>query len=334
MKIKKVFVYLLVLFILTAFSPSLSFGQTTQAGNFLEISMVPENPEPLQGVKLTLKSSAYDLNRSTITWSVDDKIKGTNIGLKELNILAGKNGQKTNIKISVKTPNDGEKNLEAFFIPSLVDLIYETHSYVPPFYKGKSLNPNQGVVSVTAIPELINNQGVRIPTQNILYSWKKDGEIQESSSGVGKNTFTFNGTLPIRDAIISVNASSLDGNIYAAKQIKIASIYPKIIFYENHPLYGLMFNQAIKNTVKMTEVEFSVLAIPYFFSTGYANNPDIEYNWRMNENSLLNQEPRNAFTAKIESALSGTAGIGLKTNDVNRPFQYSSSGFVINFEKR
>jgi hypothetical protein len=54
----------------------------------------------------------------------------------------------------------------------------------------------------------------------------------------------------------------------------------------------------------------------------------------MNENSLLNQEPRNAFTAKIESALSGTAGIGLKTNDVNRPFQYSSSGFVINFEKR
>jgi hypothetical protein len=324
----------LILLFITMACPLLSLAQQTTSDSFLEISMVPENPEPLQAVKITLKSSAYDLNRSVITWYVDAKLKETNVGLKQLNIQAGKNGQKTNIKVVVKTPSSGEKVIEAFFIPSLVDLIYEANSYVPPFYQGKSLNPNQGRVSVTAIPELIDASGAKVPAQNIIYTWKKDGEVQQAASGFGKNVFVFTGTIPIKDSLISVNASNLDSSIFAAKQIKIPSVYPKIIFYENNPTYGLMLNKAITSTVKMTTDEFSVLAIPYFFSAGYADSPDLEYSWKMNDITLGNQEPRNAFTARIESVLAGVANINLNINDINRPFQHTNQDFIINFEKR
>ena len=228
----------------------------------------------------------------------------------------------------METPNDGVKEIEAFFIPSLVDLIYESLSYTPPFYKGKALNPNQGVVLVTAIPELIKDNGEKELAQNIIYSWKKDGSVEQDASGIGKNVFVF------RDVSIEVTASSLDGNIYASKKINITNISPKIIFYENSPVYGIMLNKAITNTVKMLSDEFSVIAVPYFFSVGYATTPDLTYDWSMNGNAVGNQDPKNSFTTRIDKVGAGTADIGLKISNTVRIFQFINSNYGINFSKQ
>ena len=144
MIIKKIVNYLLIIILLITASPLTSFGQTaTPDASGLQMTINPENPEPFQGVTVDLISYAYDLDRSKITWFVNDVKKETNMGLKSQTVQAGRNGQKTIIKASVATPNDGVKEIEAFFIPSLVDLIYESLAYTPPFYKGKALNPNK-----------------------------------------------------------------------------------------------------------------------------------------------------------------------------------------------
>jgi hypothetical protein len=332
--INKICGYLLIMTLLLIVSPLFSFAQTTtpDAGG-LQMTMSPENPEPLQMVKINLVSYSYDLDRSKITWSVNGVVKKTEMGLKEYNAQAGKNGQKTTIKVTVETPSDGLKEMEVFFIPSVVDLIYESLSYTPPFYKGRALNPNQGVVLVTAIPELIRTNGEKVPAQNIIYSWKKDGSVEQDASGIGKNTFVYTGSIPIRNVVIEVVASSLDGDIYASKRIEIINDAPKIIFYENSPVYGIMMNKAIKNTVNMLVEEFSVIAVPYFFSVGYSTSPDLNYVWSMNNQTVGNQEPKNSFTTRIEKAGSGTANIGLKINNLARIFQFTDNGYTINFSK-
>jgi hypothetical protein len=332
--IKKIINYLFIITILTIVSPLISFGQSMPNNSSIILSMSPENPEPLETVTVRAQSYLFDINRSKITWFVDGVMKKSDIGLRSFTTQAGKNGQKTIIKVQVETPDDGLQEMEVFFIPSLVDLVYEFISYTPPFYKGKALNPNEGVVNVTAIPELIKSTGEKIPAQNIIYNWKKDGQVQQEASGIGKNTFTYYGTVPIRDVTIEVNASSLDSEVFASKRVDITNNSPKIVFYENSPIYGLMMNRAIRKSVTMMIDEFSVLAIPYFFTVGYTTNPDLDYVWSLNGNIVGNQDPKNSFTARIEKAGFGSANIGLKINNSARIFQFTENGYNINFSKK
>ncbi len=296
--------------------------------------MKPENPAPLQTVTLTLESYTYDLDRSKITWSVDGQNKTTDLGLREFTVQAGKNGHMTTVKAQVQTQQDGTVETEISFIPSAVDLIYESQSYTPPFYKGRSLNPNQGKVLVAAIPELIKTTGEKISSKSIIYSWKKNGTIDQSASGMGKDTFTFTGSVPIRDSVVEVTASSLDGTLTASKEITITNVDPKIIFYEDSPVYGIMMNKAIKSTVKMLTDEFSIFTAPYFFSTGYANTQDLDYTWSMNGKDIDSQDPKNSFTARVDKAGSGTANISLKISNNLRIFQIATNSYSINFEKQ
>jgi len=335
MIIKKIFNYLLITTLFIVILPLISSGQSTPAGNSLAVSMVPINPEPGQNVKITLSSFSYDLDRSKITWIINGVTKKTEIGLKEFNTSAGNNGQKTTVKVSVETPTAGIQEVEAFFIPSLVDLIYEASSYTPPFYKGKSLNPSQGMVRIIAMPELIRPTGEKIPAQNVIYQWKKDGEAYQSASGLGKNTFTFSGTIPIRDVEIEVIASSLAGDIYASKKLTIVNNSPKIIFYEDNPLYGIMFNRAIGNVVHMTEDEFKVKAFPYYMGVGYTGSPDLNYNWTINNALSENLDTdKTAMIFRQESSGAGTASISLKIENLVKIFQFATNSFTLNFEKQ
>ena len=328
---KKTFNYLLLTILFVSIFPIISFGQGAPSNNFLEISLAPQNPEPRQNIIATLASPYYNLDLSKVSWSINGVVKQTGIGLRSFNFQAGKGGVAMTVKATVNTADDiQEANIA--FIPSVVDIIYESLSYTPPFYKGRALNPNQGVVIVTAIAELIKPSGEKISTTNIIYSWKRNDRAEQANSGLGKNTIVFEGSVPIRDTLIEVTASSIDGTLRASKSINISNGNPKIVFYENNALYGIMFNKAIRNTVLMLTDEFSVLAVPYYFSVGYATTPDLDYAWTMNGQTVSNQDPKNSFTTRLETPGAGSANIGLKISNNNRIFQFISGGYGINFQ--
>jgi hypothetical protein len=332
----KIHKYLFLTIITVFVFPLFSLGQTFFTGtNGLEIAINPENPEPNETVTITINSNLYDLDRSKITWYVDGKVTKTDMGLKKFSTNAGNNGKKTTIKVAIETFSGETKEIEAYFIPTFVDLIYEAVSYTPPFYKGKTLNPNQGVIVVNAIPEFVTPNGERISNNNLIYSWKKDRKTFTDSSGLGKNTFIYNGTVPIKEALIEVTVSSLDNEIYASKMIIINHDTPKIVFYEDNPIYGIMFNRAIKTGVRMITDEFKVRAIPYFTTVGYTNSPDLDFKWSLNNSSISNltDEDKNVMIFRQESEGSGSATVGLKVENNSRIFQFTENNFSLNFEK-
>jgi hypothetical protein len=185
------------------------------------------------------------------------------------------------------------------------------------------------------MPELIKISGVKIPAQDIIYSWKRNGKIDQNVSGLGKNTLFFQGTVPIRDSLVEVMASSLDNSVFASKQINITNDDPKIIFYEDSPIYGIMFNKAISGNVRMLADEFKVKVFPYFMSVGYAQSPDLSYKWSINSRISENlDEDKSAMVFRQEGIGSGLANISLKIENTLRIFQFSENNFVINFEKQ
>jgi len=332
LNIKHIYLIIITSFL---FIPLLSFGQNLQTPGLLDITINPKNPEPYQSVKANLKSFSYDLNRSQITWLLNGVVKKSGMGLTEFSFSALGSGQQTNLRVEVIAPNEGLQVISSSFIPSVVDLIYEAVSYTPPFYKGKTLNPNQGRVIVVAVPELIRPSGEKLANQNIIYSWKKDGKVEQSASGLGKNTIVFNGTVPIRDAVIEVTASSLDNTLSAYKKITIGNIKnPEIIFYENNPIYGIMMNRAISSNVKMISDEFGVLALPYFFTIKEQQSSDLEYIWSLNGKKVNNQSPINSFTARVDTSGAGSAQIRLKLNNLSRIFQFTENNYTLNFSKQ
>lgn len=300
----------------------------------LSIAIAPQNPKPGDQVTVSLQSYSLDLNRSKITWSVNGVEKRSEVGLKNYYTQAGTAGQTMTVSATIESAGGAINSKEVSFIPAGVDLLFETISYTPPFYKGKAMNINQGTVVVVAFPEMFDQNGRKFSTKELVYSWKKDNVVAPDVSGVGKNYLTFSGTVPIRDAKIDVTVSSLDQSITANGSVNIDTGSPKIVFYENSPIYGLMMNRAIKNTVQMLSDEFSLIAIPYFFSSGYAATPDLDYSWSLNGKTLQNQEPKNSFTVRQEKAGAGTANIALKISNNIRIFQFTNNSFTINFQKQ
>ena len=332
---KKIFLFTILLLVLIpiSFSTAQSIpSDTNNAGVTLAIS--PENPEPGQSFAVTVESFTYDLDRSSISWLVNGSLKKTGLGIKTFNYQAGKNGEKTDISIEITTPDNQKIISSVSFITSNIDLITEALSYTPPFYKGKALNPNQGTVLIVAIPNFYNTNKTKVSTQNIVYTWKKDGTVLGSQSGLGRNTLMINGSVPIRDINIEVSATTADNSITSSKNITVTNTSPKIIFYEDSPIYGVMFNKAITKTVNLLSDEFKVNAYPYFFNVGYTTSSNLNYTWSMNGSTIPNLDQVNSMLFRQDKKGSGSANVGLKIENTSRIFQFVEDSFNMIFQKQ
>jgi hypothetical protein len=297
------------------------------------ITISPSNPAPGEQIVVSLESYSVDLNRAKIAWFVDGQIQRTEIGLKKFYGTAGQAGVLTTVSAQVETQNGEIFEKEISFIPAGVDLLYEVVSYTPPFYKGKALNSNESTVVVSAFPEMFDLNGQKLKTQDLIYTWRKDGAVLGDRSGKGRNYLTYTGSVPVRDVEISVSASSLDQTLNASKTITIPRGNPQIVFYENSPAFGLLFNRAINKSVRLTNDEFSVVGMPYYFSAGFPASPNLDYAWTVDSQTITNQEPKNSLTFKQEGPGSGVAQVGLKISNVGRIFQFTNNSFRINYEK-
>jgi hypothetical protein len=327
--------YLLVMLVLFIISPLFCFAEISAVGDFVNLALNPPNPSPGQQIVATVNSLSINLDSAQITWYINGQEKRTEMGLKDFYVQAGTAGKVMTVGVLVKTSENTIIKKELSFIPAGVDLIFEAVSYVPPFYKGKSLSPKQGMVTVVAFPEMFDLSGKKISTNKIIYTWKKDGLTQADISGLGKNYLTFSGSIPARDVEIEVTASTPDQKITAVGAILVKNVSPKIIFYEDNPIYGVIFNRAIKNLVKMTADEFKVKSFPYFMSVGYTQSPDLDYKWSINGNSAANLEgDKSSMLFRQNNPGAGTAVISLGVNNISRIFQFTDSNFLINFEKQ
>jgi hypothetical protein len=252
----------------------------------ITISISPSFPRAGESVLLSVRSVTTDLDRSDITWYVNSAVAATGTGQKEATVELGPLGSRTDVVVVV-TAEDGESfTAERALRPAIIDLLWETDSYVPPFYKGKRLPSSAGAVRVEAIPYLQGNNGSLITSQNIIYTWRRNNVIATSVSGRGKSSAIFPAPELFGADTISVEAVSVDGSLGAQASVRIPSTDPFVVLYQDHPLFGMQYHLGLNSSATFPDTESTFAAVPYFASVISPNDVRLHYDWRVNGTSI------------------------------------------------
>lgn len=296
--------------------------------NELNVELSPEYPGPNQEVRASLTMYTEDLDAATISWYQDGKLLLSGKGETRGSFTTKAAGEETTIEIRITLLNGTSFSKSLTLAPASVDLIWEADSYVPPFYKGKALHPQQGTLKIVAMPEFVRN-GVRVSPQNLVYKWSNTVESYQSQSGYGKNVLVLKGSRLGRSESIRVEVSDPNSNLLARSTITIAPVQPEVIFYEKSPYYGHLFDTALNGTFSLKAEEVQVLAVPYFFSN--EESGFLQYKWRLNSQSAPALTGSRAAVFKKPEEESGRSSISLSVESANHILQQASQSLMVNF---
>lgn len=324
-KIIKVFLFVIAIFTIT----NITFAQSSDASINLDIS--PSNPRSGVSVVLTLTSDLIDLSSSKILWYINGVVRKETTN-QSITIKTSDDGLPTTVRVLVETSDGLTKEIIREISPVGIDLIVEPVAYTMPFYKGKPYMTGQGSVRVIALPDISIN-GVKIATKDLNFRWTRGESILGANSGKGKNSIILNSTIPVRDISVGVQVLDDSGNILAETSKIIFLNTPKILFYENSPLYGIFYNKAIVGNYYLgTREELKVIAKPFSFSFNKDTSSEANYAWYVNKSYVAPDEKTNELILKQTNPnLKGTASILVNLKHSGKINQYTSGGFNIDF---
>lgn len=316
------------LFFASLFSPSIILAQSSAIPlESVGLNLVPETPEPGSTVRASVSNFLIDLNSSTISWYLNGALLGSGIAKKEIQFSAGASGTTSVLKVVIRASDGRSVSKEVTLRPSSVDLVYEAvDSYTPPFYKGKALPGYEGMVKVVAVSNIVSG-GVELPSSSLVYTWRRDGTVLGSLSGVDKKQIVFRLPKLSDSSTVEVEVTNLAKTIRAVKKITVSSGNTKALVYENNPLFGVLFNKLLSGEFSLQDKEVIISSYPLFFSAASVSDPRINYNWKINgkssggASSLVLRAPEE----------SGTSNISLTLGNDRQVLQSASRTFKINF---
>lgn len=288
------------------------------------VTAQPQNPRPGDTVTLTVGSYLLDTQTSVIRWSREADILLEGVG-RDRFVLSGVFEQ-DEIQVEVVNTQSGERVVQSVRInPSNIDLLWEsTGVYTPPFYKGKALINIEGGVRFTAIPNIQNKSSV-------FFNWTKDTANVPNASGVGRDTFSFNISTLDNSNVVGVSAvdSSQEYRAQSTKNIRFEQ--PRVIFYEQHPTLGTLFNRAIpRNWSVSRSSSYAITAIPYFFAASSLLQDDVSIVWRAGNQVVPVTGPQNSVRIQTPN-ISGSVNLIAEFKHLTKRYQDGSVGINLRF---
>ncbi len=303
--------------------------QDLPGSNPLQVTVSPQNPRPGQKVTISIRSFSIDLERSEIAWGVDGALAQNGTAQTSFTTIAGKSGTEQTINVQVTSATGSVFNKSLIIRSGDIEILWQSKSYTPPFYKGKALYPIQGDITAVAVPHLFQN-GVELNPRELIYAWEKDGKKQQSASGYGKNTIKLPSEFGSKTIELAVTVSSLDGNSVGTRRITITPQNPQIVFYEDSPLYGPIYSNALTSSLFLSSDEIRLRATPYYFSTNLPHSTfPLLFKWEINGTPV--DEANSYITLRRTAGVSGTSIVSMSTTNNNKLFQNFKSSLKINF---
>lgn len=295
----------------------------------VELTITPEQPGPNQTVVAKLSSFATRLETAEITWVLNGKTISSGQGEKTISFKTGPLGSKTSLQITGITSEGYPISKSLTLFPASVDILVESETFTPPFYRGRAYFSYQGDARVIAVPSFTDENGQQMASKSLIFTWRVGDKIMQNYSGVGKNVFYYKGGTIIRPDSISVDVSTLNQKMVAKTKIEITPTEPKVVLYEEDPEYGTLYNKALEKPITLNKEEIKISAIPYFFSTDKANGKNLKYNWSLNGESA--GKDVDFIILKKPSDSSGHAILNLQLSNTKDIFQFSESSLNITF---
>jgi len=292
---------------------ALAYAESALQGS-ATIEVTPANPGSYTDVALRAISYADNLHKAIVSWSVNGVPVRQGVGATTFNFKTGAAGVPVRVHFQALGADGKETERELVFNPADVDLLWEADGYVPTTYKGKSLLNNRSVAHVAALPSLYTNSGKKMSSRELSFTWYQDGQKRETFSGYGKDQANFSGFSSLKDTSIKVVVADSSETIVAERTLALRSYGTQIMFYEESPLQGTLYNRAYWDTYTLREREVALRAEAYF---GTTESRTPTFSWQINnlpaasdpENSgilVLRQDKPGSGNAVLSCTLGGT----------------------------
>ena len=314
------------------FDPNLLPINLPGLANYTTIKIFPKNPGPGESVIANLELYLTDLNKAEISWFLNGEMVEKGIGDKNFRFQTGPVGSVSRVSVSIITFEGVSVEKEITIRPAEVDILWNTSTYTPPFYEGKALFTNQSEVRLSAIPNITNSAGNLVSPENLVFRWYKGNTLIQSGSGFGRNTLTLKGGVLFKSLDIKVEVATLDNSSTAENRIIIPSENPSVLIYEDHPLFGILFNRALSDLI-LKEKEIKLSAVPYFFDAPSKNSASLEYTWSQNLGPVSGlEQPSEIVLRQADDSESGTVNIGVRVLDRINNFSRGDKNVRITIE--
>jgi len=296
----------------------------------LYVNISNKFPRPLETVKIDIEAYGIDLNKATITWSVNGTVVNTGIGQKTFEVQTGKLGVTKKIGISIKPERGLPINKSVTLSPQELDLIWEARTYTPPFYRGKAMYTPQENVVIVALPNFISTGNTKLSSDKLIYNWSNEGDVAQEQSGYGKNTYKMKGDILMKTNGVSVEVTGF-GKEKAKESVDLRVTFPEVVFYENNPLYGVLWNKSLKGSFSFTDEEKVVEAFPFYFGVFRKSDPKLSYTWRINNKDILVPKNQSMMTFRNTDKDSGSSLIGTTINNSSNFLSEADGGVNLNY---
>jgi hypothetical protein len=311
---------------------SSAHAQVPMSLDGIDITVTPQNPAPGEDVDITIQDYLIDITSASITWLIDGKKVAGGIGVNEIHMTAPALGGENTLAILINTP-DGKEIEKSLTIKSgSVDLVTESDGYAPPLYGGKPDFAYENSLKITAMPHLADSSGKEIDPRTLVYTWKQDGSSLQSQSGYGKQSITIIGTVIPRPIDVSVIVSTSDGAETAAGNLTLESGSPSVVFYEDDPLYGVLYNAALGANVRTSNQEMTLLAVPYSFTVPSLSANDLDYAWTINGSDETDLTKNRSVTLRIgDTSSTGSYPVQLQLQNMKEILQGATNAITVMF---
>lgn len=308
----------------------LCWGSSTHAQSLTAsattLTLTPSFPQPEKEFKVRVDAYSYDMARSRIVWSVGGAVRSEYEGDREISLYAPALGVPLTVAVSVTEQAGTTHTAKKTIVPSALDIVVESNTRVPAFYKGRALPSPGGGVRLVAMPSLFSPSGMPIGAGNLLYTWRINKQV--AKSGIGQRVLA---TVMPRSGSILVEATveTTDGSARHTSATEIAATSPHNLFYEDNPLYGLSHN-ALPSDFTLLEDEITVRAEPYFVSPDIFQNA--RYEWTIGNAPVQNPNPDPQTLTLRKTGEKGSAEVGFSIRNLSSLLQAAASAFTVHFE--
>lgn len=297
--------------------------------SFVSIDVVPRVPGPQENVTVSISSFLVDLDSAGTVWKVNGVTKLNGYGIKKFSVTTGAVGTTTTIDVQITPPSSQTFTQTVVLKPAEADILWEaTDSYVPSFYRGKALPSSEGLINVVAMPNIKNKDA------SLVYRWTRNSQPSLDGSGYGKSSYTFKTSYLNRNEKVILEIAAPDGTYQAKKDVTITAGSPQIVFYAKKPLEGTDYAHALQDNFPMKTSEITLVAEPYFFSTQSKDSTQIDYTWKLNNQTITIPGKKSELIVRKEANSSGISRIDLAIESGSKLFQLAKAALLINLNNR
>lgn len=266
-------------------------------------NITPTKPNIGDTINIEAQMYGTDIAGANFTWKISGKNFKEGVGANRISFTLS---EKTKVELKIITSKGVsiEKSFE--FDPKKVIIIWESKTYTPPFYKGKSLYTPESSLILNAI-----NLDQENPLTNKYnnYTWKIDSTVKGKESGVGYSSFLYQGDILSTEPLFKVTLSGITSftdkqnnknNVFINEALlRVQTLPSEIVSYEKSPLLGVLFNKTIKSQYNLNKSETTIVSYPLYYSLSSSFSGI--YNWYINGVQIDNSLNELSFKKKKDN---------------------------------